>query len=358
MALFYRICLLALALSAAVTCSRDERSRRGHAPNDPAGENDADNERDDLLPDDDSGGEPTDADAPPPEEQLFLVDECKGDAGSEACAWRYRYNKDKCSIDNPCSKLLLFFSGGEMSCDGDLDSTVGYGKVLKAYADDGYLAICAGIYIGDVESGAVPYNDEASRVKKIISSIRASSAVKSLWDGKHLLFSGISHGSTAPVIAMARGSDDDADEWQGSGETAACFFDGAYDVVATNNFAINHSCAFVDRICPRYMGTTTGCVLDPNHPEVVADSITGIAPSALKIKNWKLVECGSSYVGALACNFDFLPAPPIQALCSAIDAGTDHTCAFDSQPTGTHLGCFSTDLGIDQCKAWFNGAAN
>ena len=53
----------------------------------------------------------------PPEKMSFQIEECETDGVAEPCFWYYQYNPELCNADNKCTKLVIFFSGGNMGCD-------------------------------------------------------------------------------------------------------------------------------------------------------------------------------------------------------------------------------------------------
>lgn len=286
--------------------------------------------------------------------------ECKGMNGvNESCYWRYQYDNTVCSKTKPCSKMVVYFSGGEMSCDDTYTNPNGaQSRIMAAYAKDGYVAVCAGLFLTDANSNAIPFNKESNRVDALIKNIRANSNIKSIWNGQNLLFAGISHGSNAPVDAMARTSLDSNSTWKGSRKTAGCFLDGNYDQPAADAFFVKNASTCVALrthiMCQRYSGTSGNCPLVTlQNPEAALDTITTVAASEFAIPNWKLVECGSA-LPACADQGDWLPAPSIKTLCSNLDASSAHTCEFGSLPTQSHIDCMSTPEGIASCKDWFN----
>jgi len=291
-----------------------------------------------------------------------MVSACsKFDHTSESCYWNFRYDQKHCSVKKPCDKLVIYFSGGEMNCDDSFDRPHSqYRKVLQSYVDDGYLAVCAGIFVTGQAAKELPYHGEAKRIDALLMDIRDSSTVKALWSGKHLLFAGISHGSTAPVIAMAHTTLDNQSHWKGSVTTAACFHDGVYDVVATDKYMQqgepHQRCNALrsSSLCNRYSDKAVSCPpLALSNKDVSLDSLKDIRSAEFAIQNWKLVECGSA-LPACAENGDWAPAGPIRDLCTALDKGSQHTCVFDSQPKDSHVACMSTQKGMTICRDWFD----
>jgi hypothetical protein len=252
---------------------------------------------------------------------------------------------------------VVLWGGGEQDCSN-------YDSILQAWSTAGYFATCVLLFETADAAGQEAYVKEAQRVDLSLKAVVGFG--KAVWTGKDLLVSGISHGATAPVIAMARTAIDDAAEWKGTRKTGACFYDGTYDVKTTDAFLgtgnnggqcmapVPHS-----RIIGRYYATPPAthscsnnkCACDPNHaPEIEQDSITTVMPTVFAIRQWKLIECGSAMD---ACTQDILPKGPIEALCSTIDAGPGHTCVLDPMPNATHLTC-AGPAGASKCITWFD----
>ena len=307
--------------------------------------------------------------APTPSQGQTTLQSCSGMNGvSEPCYWRYEYNANACA-GGACSKMVIFFSGGEMNCDDSYgNSNTVYGKILDSYAQNGYVAVCAGTFITNKGGQSTPYSQEVSRVDALVKDIRASADIRNAWNGQQLLFSGVSHGATAPVIAMAQTTLDDQATWKGTKTTGACFLDGMYDPVTADTFlqagtpraqcdALHTSTA-----CARYFNTPNFCPAVTRSNSVAAqDTIVNTNPSVFAISNWKLVECGSALS---ACGVpgnptagDVLPAGPIQQLCANIQGTPQRSCTFGSLPDQSHQMCAGTPQGINECQGWFDGIA-
>jgi hypothetical protein len=279
-------------------------------------------------------------------------------SGSQKCDWTFLYDPDACAGEK-CSKLVIYFSGGQMSCPDPKDPS----SYLAQYASLGYVAVCARLYEDSTGSSQFPYSQEASRVNLLVRAIAGSSTIRRYWDGKYLLHSGVSHGATAPVVAMARGNYDEDPSWKGSVVTAACFLDGTYDVPALFGFLRGNSCApavsvlSYERAYSRYCSWSGG-ILPVTWPSAAscntaatqADSLGGLNVTSLSIPHWKLVECGSS-LGP--CLQDVLPGSSIQSLCATIDGSSEHTCSFESHPSISHVGCGIETSLIQSCDGWF-----
>ncbi|MEZ4255771.1 MAG: hypothetical protein R3A78_08625 [Polyangiales bacterium] len=287
------------------------------------------------------------------------VGACAGLNGSdEHCRVRYA-RPSICTGTTPCAKMVLFFAGGEQDCD--LES---YDTILAAYVDAGFVATCIEIFETADGSGSVPYAEEAARVDTAAKAALADTNVGGTWSGSHLLWSGISHGATAPVTAMARSSLDDT--WLANTTTGACFFDGIYDIAAldqklgTSGLGGAQCLAPVShaRIVGRYYGgeipfshscTNDKCACDPDHaPAMDTDTVTAVAASEFAVPHWKLIECGSALN---PCTADIVPKEPIEALCGHLEADANHDCEFGALPDQSHLTCALR--GLDECLDWF-----
>ncbi len=297
--------------------------------------------------------------------EAFDVTTCNGPTGApnEPCFWYYKVKKT-----TPAKKLVIFFSGGEMRCDenfnglpGNRQFIRGYDLALSRYADDGYIAVCAGLFKSSqgawIELGAIisPYVHYSQRMDVLVKAITDTLFKRGLWDGENLLLSGVSHGATAPVIAMARTSVD----WKGSSKTAACFFDGIYSAVEQDRYWWQNQQTCGDLrdqgICKRYLSTSSCEYPIPITGDVADDTLSDVTGGNFKIKDWKLIECGSAL--ARACppllTGDVVPKEPIEALCTALQ-NNGASCVLDPLPYLSHATCASDNQGVDKCRLWFN----
>lgn len=289
----------------------------------------------------------------PPASGSIVIDACAGQTGvAERCT--LVTNASACT-GAPCAKLVVVFSGGEMGCV----TGPGYGRVLAGYASRGYAAVCINYFETSAGSGVSPYVDEAARLDLAVREATQGAWARAYWTGEDLLLQGISHGATAPVIAMARTALDEQPHWQGTHFTAGCFFDGVYDQAATADLLatgangapcttpVSHA-----RWLERYCGpnaTAATCDLR-TEPKALEDTITRVPPRAFAIRDFKLFECGSAL---RACSGDIVAGAPIQALCEQLEASPTHTCSFTSLPTDGHLTCHAN--AYDTCRTWFEG---
>jgi hypothetical protein len=257
----------------------------------------------------------------PPASGKIVLNACIGQTGiAEKCT--LVTNASGCTSAK-CSKLVVVFSGGEQGCD----SGAGYGNVLTGYASKGYAAVCINYFDTATGSGNAPYVDEAARIDLAVKEATTGAWATAYWSGAHLLFEGISHGATAPVILMARTALEEQAHWKGSKYTAGCFFDGSYDQIATASLlktgaAGGQPCTTpvsYTRGLERYCGagaTDATCVLSTK-PKVAADTIVTALPATFAIKDFKMFECGSALS---ACTGDIIPGAPVEQLCAALNA--------------------------------------
>lgn len=254
----------------------------------------------------------------------------------------------------PCTKLVVIFSGGEMGCD----SGVGYRQVMDGYASKGYAAVCINYFESAEGSGISPYVDEAPRIDLAVREATRGNWARTFWTGEHLLFEGISHGATAPVVLMARTDLDSQPHWRGAGVTAGCFFDGSYDQLATANLLASgapggRACNFpvpYSRWLERYCGsgaTASSCDLGSNS-KALEDNLTSVSPHSFFIRDFKMFECGSALP---ACSGDIVAGEPIETLCRVLESSPAHNCSFVSLPSQSHLKCHAENYG--ECLNWF-----
>ena len=71
-------------------------------------------------------------------------------------------------------------------------------------------------------------------------------------------------------------------------------------------------------------------------------------PATFNVRDFKLIECGSNL---RPCSGDIIPAAPIEALCSRIDASPTHACSYETLPDDGHLTCHGS--GYATCQRWF-----
>jgi hypothetical protein len=294
------------------------------------------------------------------------IDDCQGLSGvGQKCYWFHRFNRNECgSRGRPCDKLVVFYAGGEQSCPQAVNDESGYGQLAKDYADDGYVFACAQLFEDSTGAGMVPFHREADRVHRLQVEITSKLRAANIWNGRRLLIAGVSHGGTAPVIAMKHTGYDQTAFWKGTVKTGACFFDGSSDMYYTDSwFDRSPSCqTFRDRVfCERY-GFGGGCEVGARTEDRDRDTISSPVVRAFRasasdfaIRDWKLVECGSARtVGKCLLINDVLPAVPQQRLCQIIGGAPGYRCSFESHPSVGHASCTDTNTR-GACRRWFNG---
>lgn len=254
-----------------------------------------------------------------------------------------------------CSKLVVLFTGGgDRPCDDAVFTTL-----LADYAAQGWAGVCIKTFETADASNAVPYVDETPRYDHAIREATTGAWAQAFWTGEQLLFEGVSHGASTPVIAMARTAVDSAAHWRGTQKTAACMFDGTYDQQASyaqlsTGAPDGGPCLApvpARRWLTRYCGPTAtaqSCDLAAQ-PKALEDSIAGAPLDGIAIRDFRLIECGSALP---VCTGDVLPAAPIAQLCSRLEASPDHTCTYATLPTESHGGCLQSH-GAD-CRTWFD----
>lgn len=294
-------------------------------------------------------------------DRSYSMPECGSlGSGDQSCYWTLKVDKDLCR-NRRCSKLVIFFSGGQMTCPGPGAN----GTYMADFAQAGYVAACVRLYQDSNGSSEYPYNQEDSRADALVHAVTTSPDVAKFWTGENLLLSGVSHGATAPVAAMANTNVEDAPHWQGTRNTAACFIDGIYDIPALFNFLRGNSCAEANstlsyqRAYSRYCNWSGGfnsrtwpASSQCNTTDVYRDTSTRADTTAFSIENWKLIECGSAMN---PCSDDVAPATPIQVLCKGLNDSIDHKCAFQQFPSISHINCGVELEPSRACRSWFDG---
>jgi hypothetical protein len=156
------------------------------------------------------------------------ISECDGlGPGSEDCHLRVMWDAAECCPEQPCDRLVVYWAGGNQSCDDvDADNVGAFDPLLGHFVERGFVAACAQPFTTDEEGGAYPYHMEWDRMHHLMQRLRSETS--EIWDGSHLLISGASHGGTAPMVVIAghRALRDYASVWTGSTHTAVIMFDG------------------------------------------------------------------------------------------------------------------------------------
>lgn len=147
--------------------------------------------------------------------------------GSEDCHLRIMWDTAACAKEHPCDRLVVYWAGGNQTCDDVQSNGVGaFDPLLSHYVDRGFIAACAQPFTTEEAGGAYPYHMEWDRMHHLMQRLRSETA--DIWDGSHLLISGSSHGGTAPMVMIAshQALRDYSSVWSGSTHTAVIMFDG------------------------------------------------------------------------------------------------------------------------------------
>ncbi|RLB56993.1 MAG: hypothetical protein DRJ42_01710 [Deltaproteobacteria bacterium] len=295
---------------------------------------------------------------PGPPTVRAVVERCRGLNGDDdACEFVARFGPEHCSQAVPCDRLVVLFALSAEECGG-------YGRVLRDYAAEGYVAACVSLFESSDAGTLLPYVELADRVDRALLALTASDAVRGRWTGRFLFLSGAGPGATAPMVAMMRTDVDDAAHWRGAEATAACFLDGFYDLAAADvalgegsrgipcTFPLSHG-----DLLGRYYERAPGahdceggrCPCGEEHAASIdVDSIVGGDASAMTVTDFKLIECGSELD---RCTGDVAPAAPIHAFCEAIDAVPGRRCVSGALPRVEHASCMSR--AVEPCLAYF-----
>jgi hypothetical protein len=301
---------------------------------------------------------------------VVVLDACTTlGTGSEACGYSFVWSPAACSSGR-CRRLMIYFSGGQESCPA-VSPAAGF---LAHFADAGYVAVCARDFDTPTGSATYPRHLEATRLDALVHAITTDPDVSAAWTGEDLLLSGVSHGASGPMIAIAHAGAERAAAWRGSRYTGACFFDGTYDAPGLLQFDHDQACdshAIVSyqRAWSRYCAWPAGA--DPDVPaswpvpatcstaDTAADTLTLADVTALPIHDFQLIECGSMLtercgdVRTPLRAADVLPASSITQLCTHIAASPGYTCTLGSHPLTGHVQCGSDAESLDDCNAWF-----
>jgi hypothetical protein len=284
-------------------------------------------------------------------QQELMLQACAGLGGvAERCS--VTLDASACAPDSKCSRLVVLFSGGEMGCA--LKGRA-YAEVQADYSAHGWASACVNVFETSTGSGALPYYKEADRYDMAVAAVTQGEWAAQLWTGEYLLLQGISHGASAPLIAMARGRLQAQRAWQGSVGTAGCFFDGSVNQAATAALLATGTpaggpCTFpvpYSRLLARYCDDA-GCNLSTN-AEALMDTIEDAPAGNFSLKKWRITECGSALA---ACSADIIPAAPLERLCSGLANSTSHSCEFIKAPQLSHLTCHGQLA--HECREWFD----
>ncbi|MEJ2406324.1 MAG: hypothetical protein P8171_18900 [Candidatus Thiodiazotropha sp.] len=305
--------------------------------------------------------------------------------GSEDCHFRAMWNSAECYPGHPCDRLVVYWAGGNQTCDDvDKDNQGDFDPLLSNFVDRGFIAACAQPYTTEDAGGAYPYYREWDRMHYLMQQLRTD--LTEIWDGSHLLIAGASHGGTAPMVMIAshRALKDYADVWTGTTHTAVIMFDGISNPRTLEEWAGNqasgsgcgflhsrwvgrygdgspllHSCANDSCYCstPAHrddwaLDTLTPGTVDPTSPYACTD-FTQNAKQTL----YRFVSC-SGTSGATACstlNGDIVPDEQQSELYNALKGCNGITASYVRYDC-PHIYCggfnTSSNCGGDDAIAW------
>lgn len=274
----------------------------------------------------------------------------------EPCRYVVRFDEARCRENAPCDELAAFFA--------DPSGCGRMGRVLRTFTEAGYVTTCIELFESEEAAYRVPHVEEADRIDHALSAVVASEEVRAHWSGKNLLIAGVGEGATAVMVAMARTDIDTGAHFRGNINTAACFLEGSYDVAALDRFIgesghgggacrypVSHAQVvgrYYEHAPETHSCEQHSCPCATDHaPTVDIDTITEVPPEAYALRHFAMIECGSELD---PCRDDVVPAVPMRALCSVLDADPTTSCTFESMAHTSHASCAS--VGASHCVAW------
>ncbi len=108
-----------------------------------------------------------------------------GTTGRESCFWSLMKNESE--ILSP--KLLIYFSGGQMTCPNMTNPGANYNYLVQG-VNAGYVAVCARLFNSSFAAGLYPYHLEAERANQLVSTIMTDPDVTKSRTGENFLISG------------------------------------------------------------------------------------------------------------------------------------------------------------------------
>jgi len=154
----------------------------------------------------------------------FPVPGCNGlGPGTESCYYQIGYNDRLCSPQQPCTRLLIYWGGG--------NETAQYGKLdplMEWWAAQGYIVMIGQTFTTSEESGLYPFFEEYARLTWMTNETRSYCQQQNLWSGEYLVIGGVSQGASAPPISIANSMAfrTAPQVWTGNISTAVVLFDG------------------------------------------------------------------------------------------------------------------------------------
>jgi len=288
------------------------------------------------------------------------------------CFYSVRYDDTRCgtgSDDAKCDNLVIFFAGGDMSCD--LTDPLNYYQAqVNLYAlnpqTDYYVAIAC-VMENFFQGDDLPFYREAERVDHLIAAIRAEA--ESRWNGRNMLIAGISHGAAAVLTGMARTDLDENPYWEAEEFTGVCLFDPPLNVRAREDRyvldPVPGACKQTrDRnICHRYLGQDVeDCAYpDPETQDMIMDSVDTVAGGKFELRHYKLVAFGGGLnpCSPIIFQADGPPTQPILDTCANINAKHPKSCESESWPYVGHgysvlISDPTINPGFASCEQWFS----
>lgn len=285
--------------------------------------------------------------------------------GTEDCGYRTLWRPAACGGN--CSRLVVYWSGGEQSCtDGRYD------PLLEKWADAGFAVACAQPFMTSQESGRYPCADELERMDLLTRRVRADFG--SAWDGRYLVIAGVSHGATAPVAAIAEGRAfvNRPDVWTGRDGTAVVLFDGISDparLEASIGLSDDPACpSWHSRFVGRYGAKSPLVHSCANDACYCAGGGAGWERDTLVVgqtagPNWpaspyacddfgtpdqriayRIVSCGGGQNGLCAADGDIIPDDQQTRLSDALQTCGDIAVTYADHPGCAHALCGSWDF--------------
>jgi hypothetical protein len=301
---------------------------------------------------------------------------CNGKGpGTEDCHLRLVVDPRQCSPSQPCSKLVIYWSGGEQSCVLGL-----YDALLEKYAADGFVAACAQPFTTSDEAGRYPYYQELERMSELIAHLRAQPEVQAGWDGTRLLISGVSHGASAPLMAVASKAALRAQPalWTGTKSTALILYDGISNPATLEEWAgaqaVGSGCAaYHSRWVGRYgdgsplihscSNNACYCGNPPHSEEWAKDTVvlgstvpkspyscTDVTPVGAVL--YRFVSCEGSAAAACAALGDLIPSPQQKLAHDGIASCPGVSASYQVYPSCGHAECGSVLCGQADSMAW------
>ena len=175
---------------------------------------------------------------------------------------------------------------------GCKDTEKRYLRVMADYAASGWAAACLDHFKDGSESELYPFHEEAERYIAGVEDIMEWAGER--WSGENLVLSWVSHGTTWPLVAMARRDVN----WEGDRVTAGCFFDGSSNQVESAEFEKHRKdggeCMIYgreeSRCCEESVDYDVGSSEDAG-----VDTVVGVdVGEAFSLKTWKITGCGSN----------------------------------------------------------------